>query len=184
MQTQLPKVDLQILKMLWVELHSGRGFGLTRKQIFEEFKRSIGEGGPLVRTDAALRVHLRLLVQRKPALVVVKKMETNEPGGRPHSYAIDRDSIITWPSTATMLVELWKAQPVRSVERATFVEQMLQRNILNSSTGKPATENEILKQLKTSQDWGYIAYVNESVMLPGDRLEFELEYLEFVASYL
>jgi len=30
----------------------------------------------------------------------------------------------------------------------------------------------------------YIAYVNESVMLPGERLEFELEYLEFVANYL
>src|ERR1044071_7509665 len=83
MQTQLPKVELWILKMLWAELHSGRGFGLIRKQIFKEFQKNIVEAGPLVRTDSALRVHLRLLVQRKPSLVVVRKWKRMNPAVSP-----------------------------------------------------------------------------------------------------
>jgi hypothetical protein len=184
-QNKLPKVELEILKVLWGELHSGQGFGLTRGQILARLQeRRSNDGGLLVRTDAALRAHLQRLTSQRPPLLAVTDSQTNMPGGRPKVYALDRDRIITWPSTAFMLVALWKTQPVRSIERDEFIERMVRQKILNSSTGKIADENGILKQLRTSREWGYIDYINETVMLPSKRLAFELEYLEFVASHL
>ena len=186
--TQLPQIDLEILKLLWLDLRSGRsgGLGLTRKQLFVALHHDVIVAGetPCVKTDAALRPHLRKITQRSPSVVVVRPVETNEPGGKPNGYAIDRDHIVTWPSTAAMLIALWETEPVKQVEQSVFVEQVLQRKIPNSSTGKPATENEILKQVKTSHEWGYITYVNETVMVPSSRLEYELEYLAFVARHL
>jgi len=172
----LATVDLAILKVLWTDWFTPDGTGLTRN----ELAKQLNTPTTVVKTDAALRQHISKLTDDQ--LIVFQKRQTNKPGGKPNVYTIAVNSIITWPSTAYMLVELARVRP--SIERTAFVRRMLELKIQNSSTGEIATQDEIERQLATCSEWGYINYINETVMLPSDRLKFELEYLKFVASHL
>lgn len=182
---RLPTIDLEILKLLWKDLYSGNGFGLTRKEIFEALKEKTAHSQlPIFQTDAALRSHLRALKARDPSLMVSGKAETNVPGGKPLVYKFDRDITISWPTTAFMLIQLWQFQG-RAVERHVFIEKMLQLGIKNSSTGMTkATRDELSRQIDTSIAWGYINLINRSVLLPTDRIQFEHDLLKFIASHL
>jgi len=189
---KLALFDLEILKVLWTERCSseGGGGGLTRKQIAQKLAGKLREDGRLLippgENDAALRVHLQSVIRHgtdiaKPR-VVTRKAAGNKPGGKPTVYIIDVDGLITWPSTAYMLVSLESFRI--GIERNKFIERMLQQRILNSSTNEIATQDEIDRQLATSERWGYIKFHNHTVMFASERLRFEFDYLGFVAAHL
>ena len=184
MPQRLTTVDLEILKLLWTDLYSGNGFGLTRKKLLVALQKNSPEGrDPIMKSDAALRVHLRKLMLRVPAVMMAEKAETDAPGGKPMVYKFARDTTISWPTTAFMVIRLWQF-PGRAVEQQVFIEQMLKLGIKNSSTGSRATEDELLHQIATSITWKYIDLTNHSVLVPTDRVQFEHALLEFIASHL
>jgi len=115
--------------------------------------------------------------------MVSGKAETDAPGGKPTAYKFARDAAISWPTTAFILLHLWKF-PGRAVERVVFIEKMLKLGIRNSSTGNTLTEDELRHQIATSIKLNYIDLVNNSVLVPTDRVEFEHALLEFIASHL
>ena len=181
--TTLPQVDVEVLKLLWDDLRlrqaEKQGFGLTILQIIDGLK----EHDIVLTKTAVQRIHLNRL--RSDKLIVGRKFETNKKrGDRPLIYTLDRDNIITWPSTAFMLIQLWQTE-FQAIERDDFVQQMLEKKIRNSSTpNRVADASGIIRQLNACADWGYIGYFNETVMKPSRRLEYELPYLEFVAAQL
>jgi hypothetical protein len=181
---RLTAIDLEILKLLWTDLYSGNGFGLTRKKLLASIQeKTPKDQAPIVKTDSALRVHLRKLISHIPPLMVSGKAETDTPGGKPSVYKFARDAAITWPTTAFILLQLWQF-PGRAVEREVFIEKMLKLGVGNSSTGNRLTEDELRYQIATSIKWNYIDLVNNSVLVPTDRVEFEHALLEFIASHL
>lgn len=115
--------------------------------------------------------------------MIASKVETNAPGGKPTAYTFDRNTTITWPTTAFILLRLWQFRG-RAVERDVFTDTILKLQVKNSSTGRAATEDEISRQIDTSIAWKYIDLINDSVLLPTDRIQFEHDLLQFIASHL
>jgi hypothetical protein len=178
-EATLSRIDTEILGMLWSDYFRGPmehdRVGLRISEIQDGLRSK-----NFVRSRSGLqRNHLNRLADRR--LIAVRKAQTEARGDKPNLYTLNRDNIITWPSTACMVIEIWRA---REVERPVFVKRMLDEQITNSATGRRSTEDAIVRQLDTSKEWGYLTYVGDAIILPARRTELELGYLRFVADQL
>ncbi len=173
---RLPPLDLAILKLVWKDLFSGSGGGLSRRQLEDELPNVLGEQ---VKTPT-LKAHLRKLVTR--GMLEPDESNATKAGGVAYLYKMNDETMITWTSTAVLLLRLW-AHPGKNPDKATLVKSLMDEAVRNSATQMPATEKEWEEALTAAKKRGYISHEIETVVRGNAKIAFEYDYLKFVAEH-
>jgi len=203
---QLPELHLEILKLIWLEWNSNRAGerlvdgGLTRDEIFASLSGKLhsnwnskprpGDANsavlppapPLINAAVTLKRHLHQLCAGEPQYLITRKVPDRR--GSPFVYKINDVSVVTWPSTAFLLTEVWKA---KHIGKDVLVEAMLAQDGV-AFLDKPAAREQVIREIERQINWclaqKYLEYVEEheeSDYRPADRLHYECRFLEYVA---
>jgi hypothetical protein len=206
-RAQLPEVHLEILKLLWAEWNSTRAGdrivdgGLTRDEIFtglsgkvqsnwrpkpaaaaESASPILPSAPPLVNVAPTLKRHLHQLCNDAPKYLTSGKVTDRR--GSPFVYKINDLTVATWPSTAFLLTDVWKA---KHREKRLLIEAMLNQEQV-AFLDKSATSDQIIREIEKEINWclahSYLEYVEEheeTAYRPAARLHYEYRLLEFIA---
>jgi hypothetical protein len=204
---RLPELHLEILKLVWSEWDSpktGRivDGGLTRDEIFEGLqgkyqsnwrppKPKPGElaslavlpsSPPLVNKSVTLKRHLQQLCENEPQYLTIGKVTDRR--GSPFVYKINDLRVATWPSTAFILTEVWKA---KHLEKRLLLQAMLHQRNVAFIPDQSATQDEVEAEIEKQVNWclaqHYLEFVEQhmSEFRPAPRLHYEHKLLEFIA---
>jgi len=183
---KLPPVHLEILKLLWIEWtrpRAGRALngGLTRLEIHNELASPVDGRPPIKLKPQSLKVHLRELCEDERHYLQHKSLPGR--GGR-YGYMINTETVVTWPSTAFLLATLWRA---KHFERGDLVRVLMDQRQVEFVIDPAANETKLKQEIEQQLDWclanGYVSAVRQhsSELQPGERLEYELELIQFLA---
>jgi len=212
---RLPELHLEILKLVWLEWDStktgGRivDGGLTRDEIFEGLKGTYQSGWrppkpkvgeiaspvlpsapPLVRESTTLKRHLQQLCADHPRYTNETKFLTRgkvtDRAGSPFVYKINDIMLATWPSTAFMLTEVWKA---KHMGRQVLIDAMVHQQNVIFLADKSATPEQIREEIEKQINWclaqHYLEHVEEHKLTDyraAHRLHYEYRLLDFISS--
>jgi hypothetical protein len=209
---QLPELHLEILKLVWSAWSEPNNLkvtnlvdgGLTRDEIFEALKGKTRsrwkapkttsgtaseisvEAPPLVNASDTLKRHLQALTTRPPNYLTSGRV-TDRPGS-PFVYEINDVTVITYPSTAFMMTEVFRAQ--KHMEASLLIKAMLQQHKIGRVAfvaDQSASDDEIRVEIKEQLEWciaqKYLVPVDEHATgyRAGKRLHYEYKLLEFIA---
>jgi hypothetical protein len=210
-RAQLPELHLEILKLVWSEWNNtqtGRRIvdgGLTRDELFDGLKDKrqsnwlprrpkatdqvlspvLPSAPPLVAESETLKRHLHHLCIDDPKYLTSAKVTDRR--GSPFVYKINDMTVITWPSTAFLMTEIWKA---KHVPKHTFVESMVRQKKVRFLADEASTREQIVTEIESQINWciaqRYLEHVEQRELAayrPADRLHYESRLLAFIAQH-
>lgn len=182
MEIEVPQdTKTEILKVLW--LNSNNPGGMARGQILATLaeRRVKGDVDPdTAISDSSIKKSLRDLKDHDPPLIVL----TSVPGSHGREiYEINLPQVITWSSTAYFVLQICKLEE-KAMQRDVFIEKMLTENIIDKTTDKKFTNEDLNEQLNFACSRQYLGLINNDRLVPGPRALSEVKYLSFVADHV
>ena len=181
--TGLSTADLRAMKSLPACLVSCNRTGGRNPRI-GELSAVLPPAPPLVGNSATLKRHLKMLCEIEPKYLT-SGMVTDRRGS-PFVYKMNDLTVATWPSTAYILTEVWKA---KHISRQFLVQMMLRQQSVKFLDGS-ATQQEIAAEVEKQIEWcesqRYLDYVEKHEKTDyraADRLHFEYRLLEYIARH-
>jgi hypothetical protein len=207
---QLSELHLEIMKLLWLEWNEAQPGtavtgGLTRDEIFQRLKGRVrinwnppresdrpgSRGGAgieksrpqLVNKAETLKGHLKRLCHERPERL--RASRTSDYPGAPYVYMINDITTVTYSSTASMLLEIFRK---KHIEQRDLIGRLRTQTTVSFLAGSPTPEeltHEIVQQINWCRARSYVEYVAEhqTELRPMTRLLYEYKFLEFVAAH-
>jgi hypothetical protein len=174
---QISGTPLRILEALWRDHYFGKKLGLTLKDLAASLPSPAKVGQQL--SIPAIRQSLEALFSRS---LILSGDLFSVGRGRPAGVVrIDVDNVVTWPSTASIILRLHARRnsmcPVKP-----FIEDLLSLKLLDQD-GNAQTVDLVPRQISFARKRGYIATVPEhdDILTTTTRVWEEYQYLKYVS---
>ena len=182
----LDSTDVAILMALWQNLYgsddssgrSHRRIGLTRDDLAAKL---VGrEAEKPLRTSAALYKHLAK-IKGAPGLVRTSKGPTRSAGAPRDIYSLSESDIISWPTTARIVMEVWNA-PGHHIDEERLIDKLASLQLRRDSDSPPIEKRDISMDIDYAISRKYLERFSRDLRAE-QRLRFEIEYLSQVAAH-
>jgi hypothetical protein len=174
-----------MLKLWRNQRYTKKKSGLTAKQLAVALKRSEGRIDELLQTLRKEKLAARNGEHSTPLVVDGVSVYS---GGRPvKRHRINFREVITWPSTATIVLRLFNYDG-GDCSRQQLLQDVMAMGMIDKETKKEFTKDRLDKQIDFALDKGYLAFVPRhddllSIETEKDRAREEEKYLEAISKY-
>jgi hypothetical protein len=179
----LDGTDVIVLLTLWRRKRGGEGQPLTIKAIHAILRTERGDASP---SRSAVKKAVTRLLARELKIIAGRRVprDSGQTGPPPMGFSIMSRQIITWPSTATILLELFHYPSMDSVELERFLDHIAVLNLVHDETQNPMSRKELEEQITYCAGLGYVAA--EATPPPRmrvlDRINEERLFLEGISN--
>jgi len=177
----LNTTEAEILYLIWKRKKLGDGTPMTLKDIhgaLVKHRRGKQSGLSLV----AVKKVLQNLKARPAGLLEAIEVSHSGSGPRPLGYRLAPEKIITWPSTAAIVLALYNYPDHGPLERERFIEHIAGLGLVNEPTQAAPTKGQIEAQISACTQWNYIAEDQAGRLSSTRRVDDELEFLKAIAN--
>jgi len=176
---QIGGTSLRILEVLWRNHYFGPKLGLTLKELAASLPSTTKSGQSL--SVPAIRGSLISLSKR--ALIVAHIMSRG-PGSPSEIIRLNVDNVITWPSTATMVLRLFNRDH-SMCKKDTFIQDLLTLGWVDQH-GNRQLMDMLDHQIRFATSRNYLKTVPEhpDILTTNERVVEECDYLRFVSNQL
>jgi hypothetical protein len=209
---ELAPEDIAILLTLWHDLYDTRkadgkprSSGMTREKLVEVLVAPEGEETTASRpfyTESALKAHLtglkklvnsdrdvhdhQMIRTYKTYAKSSGAKEAHRKGRHRDVYALAEGDLITWPTTAQLVLEVWNSDGHHIVETV-LVERIEGRHLKRQPGAAPLTKEEISEDIDWVISRKYLdRYARNNLRGDGDqirRLRYEIDYIGAIAAF-
>jgi hypothetical protein len=174
-------LEAEILYVIWKRKTLGDGTPMTASEIEDELAKR-GRPRPTAWSRVAVNKALQRLRKRPEAVLEATEVSPTRSGPRPSGYRLADRKLITWRTTAAVILALYNYPDHEPPDRKRFLEYIAAQKLANDKTGDKVLPQDIDEALAFCREHGYVSDDPSGRLRASPRVDAELPYLKAILS--